>query len=1388
MNARDFIAKWGAGGSAHALNERAGAQSHFIDLCRLLDVPEPADPQTYCFERGVTQTGSAAMRVNGFADVWLKGHFAWEYKAPGKNLEGALKQLMMYALPLESPPLLVVGDRLRIEIHTHFTGTPSERHVVALEDIGRPEVQEKLRWLWTAPERFKPARSNREITEQAARTFAGTADRLRDAGVPAEGVSHFLTQCLFCFFAEDTGLLPARLFERLVGVRAEPARLRTQLQSLFETMRDGGLFGVDDIPWFNGGLFKQVAVPPLAAADVDALKAASALDWSAIDPSIFGTLFERGLDPAKRSQLGAHYTDPATIWRLVEPVVQRPLLAEWNGLKPAIEKALVKSKKHGDKAYRDAQAVFAGFLERLRAYRVLDPACGSGNFLYLALKCLKDIEHQVNFEAEALGLERQHDLTGPHNVLGIELNEYAAELARVTVWIGELQWRIQQGYGFKLNPVLEPLDHIRCGDALMNADGSEAQWPKADAVVGNPPFVGVSRKRRELGGAYVEALDRIYGTRVRGGADFVCYWFEKARAQIEAGALQRAGLVSTNSIRGGASRAVLEAIVRTTRIFEARADEAWVNNGAAVRVSLLCFGSSDQPPVLDGVEVPQIYADLTAPREAGEALNVSRAAVLAVNAGASFQGASKKAKFEITADLARSWLSLPNPHGRPNSDVLKPWANGFELSRRPQEQWIIDFGNTLSEHEAALYEAPFSFVAEHVRPERITKSEPALKTYWWRFGRPRVELRVATAALPRFIATVAHSKHRFFVWLPVSTSPDQALITIARADDTSLGLVHSWFHELWSLRLGTSIGVGNDPRYTPTTCFETFPFPAGLTPADTAHQRTEPLPDGALIPADLPASVRPHAEAIARAAKRLTDLRDAWLNPPEWTERVPEVVPLGMAQSPYPDRIVAKAGFEKELAKRTLTNLYNQRPAWLAQAHAALDDAVAAAYGWTEEASTLSDDEILRRLLALNLERSRPQPAGEAPPQPGSKLKLRPLRDRVRTVPAGGDGVRSGNIVIPDSAKERDGTDAPYLMPIEDILSIVEMSAGPAEAPAALPDADLLRDPRNVPVWFATNRAPLPEAAREGDDPALAFGNDWSEQTTLGRLVVNVPKGHVPGSLGSGFWLRLVRGDDRLRAVSLHTLAADDFWAGLSHAMGAERAEGEPRDALLFLHGYNTSFRDAALRTAQLAYDLRIRPAVFFSWPSGASVDAYAADESVIELSNDAISAFVAELDACAAKAGAMLHVVGHSMGNRALLRALEALARTPGTPWAIDKIVFAAPDVDARLFTQSLAKIRALGRRKTLYVSQADRALWLSRALHKYHRAGLLPPVTVFDGVDTIDATDVDETFLGHTYIATVRALIADLKSLFEAGRAPAGRTGLEPMEDGALRWWRLK
>jgi hypothetical protein len=977
MTPQEFIAKWGAPGGhpgpAYHLNEEQGAQSHFLDLCDLLGVPKPGSIEGYLFEEKSHIIGGRT----GYADVFMRGVFAWENKAPGKNLDSALRQLLTYSLALSNPPILVVSDRLTIRIHTQFTGHPSQTHEVKLEELDQPEKLALLRRIWTAPESFKPKVTNRDITEAAARSFATLAEQLRKRGHDAEPVAHFLTQCLFCFFAEDVGLLPGRMFERLVNNQHISAdKLTTGLEGLFTVMRDGGLYGPDDIPWFNGGLFKKIHVPKLENLDVTELRNAAGLNWSAIDVSIFGTLFERGLDPAKRSQLGAHYTDPATIMRLVDPVIRRPLLAQWERIAKDIQALMTKSVKRNDKHHKAAQASFITWLEQLKDYRVLDPACGSGNFLFLGLKTLKDIEHHSHLQAAALGLDRQADLvTGPHNVLGIELNEYAAELARVTVWIGELQWRIEHGYAFKTNPVLEPLDHIECRDALLTQDSVraepvEATWPKASVVIGNPPFLGGRKKRQELGSAYFDALNKVYDDHVPGGADLVCYWFAKALKAIRTNGLGAAGLVATNSIRGGANRQVLDAIVMHSHIFDAWSDSEWINEGAAVRVSLISFGHG-MGVRLNDKPVPKIYADLTAPSaiDDGDSLDLGRAQTLDPNQNSSFQGSQKIGAFDISGDLARQWLTLPNPHGKSNATVLRPSWNGLDVTRRSRDGWIIDFGVSISEIDASLFEAPFQYVHLHVKPERDTNNREAYRKWWWRHGEPRVAMRSELSKIPSYFATSAHAKHLFFVRLPVTVLPDKALIVITRTDDATFGILHSRFHELWSLRMGTSLE--DRPRYTPTTCFETFPFPAGLTPADTAHQRTEALPGGALIPAGTStSSVRTAAEGIANAAKKLNDLREAWLNPPEWTERVPEVVPLGMTKSPYPDRIIAKPGFEKELAQRTLTNLYNQRPAWLVAAHAALDAAVAAAYGWTDYTPAMPDEEILKRLLALNLARA----------------------------------------------------------------------------------------------------------------------------------------------------------------------------------------------------------------------------------------------------------------------------------------------------------------------------------------------------------------------------------------------------------------------------------
>ena len=993
MTPQTFIEKWGPGGPAYGLNEEQGAQSHFIDLCELLGVPKPGSEDGYRFEEKNTVIGGRT----GYADVFRRGAFAWENKAPGKNLDAALRQLLSYSLALSNPPILVVCDRLTIRIHTQFTGHPSETHSVQLAELAQPAKLALLRRIWTAPESFRPQKTSRDITELAARSFATLAEGLRKRGpdplanpqgwqTHADDVAHFLTQCLFCFFAEDVGLLPGRMFEGLVNNRKLTSdKLTGGLRNLFTVMQGGGLYGNDDIPWFNGGLFQKISIPALTVMEMTELRNAASLNWSAIDVSIFGTLFERGLDPSKRSQLGAHYTDPATIGRIIEPVLARPLLQIWQQLAPVLQAHLAKSTKKGDKNYKAAQVKFIGWLDLLKNYRVLDPACGSGNFLFLGLKALKDIEHKSHIEAATLGLEREADLvTGPHNMLGLELNEYAAELARVTVWIGELQWRLLHGYEFKTNPVLEPLDHIECRDALLafdpvSAAAGEAAWPQANVVIGNPPFLGDKKMRSELGDVYTEALRKVFAGRVPGGADLVTYWFEKARAQIENTGLVASGFVSTQSIRAGANRAVLKRVLSTAPIFDAWSDESWVNAGAAVRVSLVCFGVNSQVTELNGQTVCEIYADLAASLNTGESLNLTSAMQLLANKAVCFIGGMKKGAFDIDGTTARKWLSLPNPHGKSNADVVKRWINGLDVTGRPLDQWIVDFGVNMPEECAGLYEAPFTHVVVAVRPEREKVRNKLEKSRWWLHGRSAPDLRSATESLMRSIATPRVAKHRLFVWLPQSVIVDGRLVVIARADDTTFGLLSSRIHEVWSLAQASIHGDGSDggrPTYNAKSCFETYPFPAGLTPADTACQRTEAVEGGAQIPASLPPAVHPHARAIAQAAHRLDGLRRNWLNPPEWTVQVPEVVPLGMAASPYPDRIEPRPGLSeadaKALQKRTLTNLYNQRPAWLAQAHAALDAAVAAAYGWTDYTPSLPDEEILRRLLALNLQRTAP--------------------------------------------------------------------------------------------------------------------------------------------------------------------------------------------------------------------------------------------------------------------------------------------------------------------------------------------------------------------------------------------------------------------------------
>jgi hypothetical protein len=1006
----EFIAKW----RKVELKERSAAQEHFLDLCRVFDHPTPAaaDPtgENYCFEKGAAKDEGG----DGFADVWKRGFFGFEYKGKHKDLSAAYNQLLRYRNALANPPLLVVCDLDRIIVHTNFTGTVSATHEIPLEGLGDSRNVAVMRAVFHTPEALHPVRTSVAVTQDAARQFAEIAAAMRKRGLEPAAVAHFLDRLVFCLFAEDTRLLPDLVFSRMVKTSGgDPARFCKLLGNLFESMAAGGDFGLEPIRHFNGNLFDDCTVLDLTADEMRRIAIAAELDWSAVDPSIFGTLFERGLDPAKRAQLGAHFTGREDIELVVDAVMMTVLRREWDECRSTIDCLLSTGRKTPSasgtpakslnpaalkKARGEAGSILHRFLDRLQRVRVLDPSCGSGNFLYVALLRLKDLEKEAILFGNDNGLGSFLPMAGPWQLFGIEINSYAHDLAQMTVWIGWLQWIRANGFGFPADPILRPLtDNIRLMDAIMAEDG-EPDWPEVDFIIGNPPFLGDKLMRRELGDGYVDRLRALYQGRIPGQSDLCCYWFENARVHIAAGKCKRAGLLATQGIRGGANREVLKRIKETGDIFWAESDRPWVLDGANVHVSMIAFDNgTEKTRVLDGKEVPTINLNLTA------AADTAEAARLSANTELGFIGVSMHGPFDMAHELARQILEpAGNPHGHPNSDVVRPILNALEITKREESRWVIAFPPDMPHSEAVFYDVPFTRVESMVKPVREKNNRKVYRERWWVHGEGRPAMLAALAHLPRFIATPRVSKHRIFVWRTPEILPSDATVAFARSDDYFFGVLHSRIHEVWALAQGTQLREKESGfRYTPTTCFETFPFPfaddtaAAYPLQDVSRLRAAHYHSGHdnfLLLQEEPTPVSPHEHraAIAAAAKELHVIREAWLNPPEWTRleimEFPGTVGgpwdryidrATLADRPsiagravfrigtvrYPRLVARDAACAARLKDRTLTKLYNQRPAWLAACHAKLDAAVAAAYGWPAD---LTDEAILDRLLALN--------------------------------------------------------------------------------------------------------------------------------------------------------------------------------------------------------------------------------------------------------------------------------------------------------------------------------------------------------------------------------------------------------------------------------------
>jgi len=925
MTPEHFITRWsGASGS-----ELANAQSFTRELCELLElpVPDPAQADTrdnaYVFERRVMQHHRDGTSSERRIDCYRRGAFVLEAKkikagAHTKGFDDALirayAQAGQYATdiaPVEGrPPFLIVVDvGHMIELYAEFTrsgGTytpfPDPRsHRIRLADLAEPAIRERLRTIWLDPLSLDPARTAGIVTREISDHLAGVAKTLESAGHPPEAVAHFLSRCLFCFFAEDVGLLPKRSFtELLESLQHTPGQFVPMIAELWRAM-DVGDFSVAlrcPLPRFNGKLFKQPQVLPLDRDQIGLLVAAGLKDWTRVEPAIFGTLLERALDPAERHSLGAHYTPRAYVERLVLPTVIEPLRAEWAN----VQAAAVLLANEGKLA--EARAEVIAWHHRLCQVRVLDPACGSANFLYVTLEHMKRLEGEVLNQLDAFGpsqglLEAEGLTVDPHQFLGLELNPRAAAIAELVLWIGYLQWHFRtKGSGLPPQPVLKDFRNIECRDAVLACDRVEfvtdeagrpltrwngttfkthpvtgeqvpddnarvpveryinprpAAWPEAEFVVGNPPFIGAASLRRALGDGYAEAL-RAAWPQLPESADFVMVWWLHAGRLVREGRLTRFGFITTNSLRQVFNRRVLETHMATEpplRLVYAIPDHPWVDaaDGAAVRIAMTVAdagqgdgrllsveteteGGDDSVEVTLREKLGRINADLTV------GADVARCATIKANTKLSSRGFCLfGAGFIVTPDEAAA-LGLGTA---PGLDAhIRPYRNGRDLTGKPRGVMVIDLFGLSADEVRQRYPAVYQWVLERVKPERDAKGHSkdgaAYARLWWLFGKPRQELRPALAGLPCYIATVETAKHRAFQFLDASIAPDNKLIAIASDDAFHLGVLSSIPHGTWASTAGSRLGVGNDPVYVKTICFEKFPFP-DASPEQQTHIR-----------------------------------------------------------------------------------------------------------------------------------------------------------------------------------------------------------------------------------------------------------------------------------------------------------------------------------------------------------------------------------------------------------------------------------------------------------------------------------------------------------------------------------------------------------------------
>ena len=1059
----DFIRRWkGVNASEIALS-----QSFIIELCDLLGVQRPTHAPDYMFERPITFTHGDGSTSAGRIDCYRRGHFVWESKklkaslqaqqtggATTKAFDDALlrarQQAEDYARALPAsegrPPFVVVVDVGHvIELYAEFTRSgatytpfPDPRsHRIRLEQLADPAIRARLAALWTDPLSLDPSRISAKVTRAVAAELAELAKSLEAAGHAPQTVAAFLTRCLFSMFAEDVGLLPqanpstgaeaqGSFVHLLRQYREQPATLVQMLKVFWQAMDAGGFNAAiaQDVLRFNGKLFKGAGtdgyVLPLTTVQIDGLLRAAKANWQEVEPAIFGTLLERALDPTERHALGAHYTPRAYVERLVLPTVVEPLRADWAHAQAAAvllarEADELDGKKREAKM-EEARAEVRRFHHQLCTTRVLDPACGSGNFLYVTLEHLKRLEGEVLDQLEQLGetqdrLGLEGETVTLQQLRGIELNARAAALAELVLWIGWLQWHVRtRGIGSVAEPVVHDYGNIEHRDAVLAYDAAEpaldadgktitrwdgvtfkphpvtgedvpdeaaqvvqwryvnprpAEWPAADFIVGNPPFIGSKRMRATLGDGYVNGLQAAW-PEVPEATDFVMRWWHKAALEVRSGIARRFGLITSNSLRQAyVRRAVEPHLIGDNRmsITFAIPDHPWVDSadGAAVRIAMTVGERGQSEGLLR--EVVSERDDSSEEEDRVELLNEKSGVIGAdLRVGANVAAAKPLlanldlcsvgmktigSAFQISRQEALG-LGLGTEPGL--EQHIRPYFSGRDFVSETRGLWVIDFFGLEADEVRQRFPAAYQHLLTKAKPERDLNRNSIFKRLWWVIGHPRPQFRTAVTGLPRYIVTVETSKHRMFGFVDTATVPDSTLVTMALADGSSLGILSSQVHVEWALAAGGRLGVGNDPRYNKSRCFEPFPFPhedTGLTPALAERIRS------------LAEQLDAHRKArqAAHEAVTLTGLYN-----------VLDKLRRGEA-------LTAK---DKALHEQGLVSV-------LQSLHDELDAAVLAAYGWSDLGAVPWADEaaraawtetLLERLVALNAKRAAEEAAG----------------------------------------------------------------------------------------------------------------------------------------------------------------------------------------------------------------------------------------------------------------------------------------------------------------------------------------------------------------------------------------------------------------------------